>query len=42
MFQNELTSLNSLKVIKVNINVRRFRITLNRKYLNINKFSSAN
>ncbi len=33
MFQSELTSLNLLKAVKVNINVRRFRTALNRKYL---------
>ncbi len=32
MFQNELTSSSSLKAVKVNMNVRRFRITSNRKY----------
>ncbi len=32
MFQSELTSSSSLKAVKANINVRRFRITLNRKY----------
>ncbi len=33
MFQSELTSSSSLKAVKVNINVRRFRTTLNRRYL---------
>ncbi len=32
MFQNELTSLSSLKAIKTDINVRYSRIALNRKY----------
>ncbi len=33
IFQNELTLSSLLKAVKVNINVRRFRTTLNRKYL---------
>jgi len=33
MFQSELTLSSSLKAIEININVRRSRITLNRKYL---------
>ncbi len=33
MSQNELTSLSSLKAVRVNINVRRFRTASNRRYL---------
>ncbi len=32
MFLNKLASLSSLKAVKINTNVRYFRITLNRKY----------
>jgi len=33
MFQSESTSSSSLKAVKINTDVRRFRITSNRKYL---------
>ncbi len=33
MFQSDLTSLNSLKAIEININVHYFRTASNRRYL---------
>jgi len=32
MFQNKLASSSSLKAVKINTNVRRFRTILNRRY----------